>query len=186
MTGKENRGPKGSIRSAKTSKAATVASGFLVFLLGATVVLAFDSGFAQAQATKPSSRPATESSNEDARNQASLLIQRTIDKMAARDLDGLMRCFWRSPDLIFVENEQITIGWDAVRNLLNRRYSNRSRLGTMVAEKVVVRNVAPDLVAGVIWWTIQYAASYESGTSTLVCSKISDSWYIISSSMTRP
>jgi hypothetical protein len=160
-------------------------AGSLVPLLGTLVVLCFDSSLAQVTARRPSPQGETEISNEDARQEANFLIQRAIDRMAARDPDGLMRCFWRSPDLIYVENEQITVGWDSLRNLLYRLYSNRSRSETMVAEKVVVRSVAPNLVAGIIWWTIQNATSNERGTSTLVCSKIGGNWYIISSSLTR-
>jgi hypothetical protein len=55
----------------------------------------------------------------------------------------------------------------------------------MVAAKIVVQTIASNLIAGVVWWTIQYPTSDENGTLTLVCAKIDENWYIISSSMTR-
>jgi hypothetical protein len=159
--------------------------GFLISLISTSLVLAIVPGFGEDQSRSSNSQSATKTFNEGARRDVNLLIQRTLDRTNARDLDGLMRCYWRSPDLIYVENEQITVGWDSVRNLLSRRYSNRTRFGMMVAEKIVVQTIASNLMAGVVWWTIQYPTSDENGTLTLVCAKIDENWYIISSSMTR-
>jgi hypothetical protein len=108
------------------------------------------------------------------------LVKRLFSRVNSKDLNSLMECFWNSPDLVYVKDLEIVIGWYSLRGLLFRRYADPSRLGTIIAERIVVRDITADLASCVIWWTMQRATAGERGTTTIVCHKIGDDWRIIS------
>jgi hypothetical protein len=95
-----------------------------------------------------------------------------------QDLDGYLLPFWQSPNLIYVTEGQFCFGWQDVKALLGRDYSDRSTMGTAVPERIQVSIISDDNATTVDWWTVHFRNVSVYGISTSSWRKFPEGWRI--------
>src|SRR5438046_667464 len=60
--------------------------------------------------------------------QIATLLERQYASWDARDFDGYMAFFWRSPRLVYITEESVWLGWEQVRANVERQYPNKSAM----------------------------------------------------------
>jgi ketosteroid isomerase-like protein len=108
------------------------------------------------------------------------LILKGYDRWNAQDLDGYMEMFWKSPDLVYTVDNEVTWGWAELRAALLRAYPNRSAMGTINSERLQVRVLTSDLATAVNSWSMQFPKVKLVGTSLVTLRKFSEGWRVIS------
>ena len=97
----------------------------------------------------------------------------------ARDLDGYMAPFWRSPQLIYVVDSDVVIGWDNVCGLIHREYPPGLDAGHPILERLQVKMVNPDTAVSVEWWTVHFQNADVHGNTSSAWKKLPEGWRAI-------
>jgi hypothetical protein len=108
------------------------------------------------------------------------LILKGFDRWNARDLDGYMELFWKSPDLVYAFDNQVTWGWADLRAELLRGYPDRSAMGVATSERLEIRVLNADFATAVNSWSMQFPRVKVLGTSVMTVRKFAEGWRIIS------
>src|ERR1700739_4568601 len=87
-------------------------------------ILAFSLSASPLQETDPGSlSPSTATPNFSAEVKTiTQVIANQYQAWNARDIDGYMAAFWRSPLLIYVVDSDVLIGWDNAYGLIRREF----------------------------------------------------------------
>ena len=147
---------------------------FSVFLLGRTFGQEL-TGSAEA-AAKPT--PSIDYKNQSAQ-QITDLILAGFERWNARDLDGYMEMFWRSPDLVYAVDNEVTWGWADLRAELLLGYPDRSAMGVATSERLEIRVLTADFATAVNTWSMQFPKVKVLGTSVVTLRKFAEGWRII-------
>jgi hypothetical protein len=107
------------------------------------------------------------------------LILKGYDRWNARDLDGYMEMFWKSPDLVYAVDNEVTWGWVDLRAELLRGYPDRSAMGVATSEKLEIRVLTTDLATAVNSWSMKFPKVKVLGTSVVMLRKFAEGWRII-------
>ena len=121
----------------------------------------------------------TAAGNSDA--DAEQAIQSVLDQQVAAwnrgDIQGFMRGYWNSPDLIYVGNSKVTRGWQT----LLHRYEELSKtsggqIGTLELQETQITVLSPD--SALVWGTyrVLQPGQDRKGLYTLVLRKFQDGW----------
>ena len=111
------------------------------------------------------------------------VLVKMLERWNARDIDGMMSVYWKSPRLLAVIDTQQFDGWEN----LYRSYKNQSRnpdnMGIVNPTRVLVQLLKPDLAFGIVSWTMRYPdnarASEVVGTTTVDIQKFDSGWKIV-------
>jgi uncharacterized protein (TIGR02246 family) len=95
------------------------------------------------------------------------------------DIDGFMDGYWRSPDTVFVSGDDITRGWQTVRDRYHSKYSDREKMGTLNFSELEVRLIGDDTALVLGRWQLQRSADKPHGRFTLIFRKTSEGWKIV-------
>jgi hypothetical protein len=95
------------------------------------------------------------------------------------DIDGYMKVFWGSPQLIFAVEGEVWIGWDQVKASLIHEYSDRERMGNLMLERLQTNIISTETALTVEWWSIMFGVTRVRGFTTLAWHKFSNGWRII-------
>jgi hypothetical protein len=96
-----------------------------------------------------------------------------------RDIDGYMKPFWFSPQLIFAVEGEVWIGWDQVKANLLQQYSDTERMGNSILERLQTSIVSPETAMSVEWWSIAFRVTKVRGFTTSVWHRFPVGWRII-------
>jgi ketosteroid isomerase-like protein len=98
----------------------------------------------------------------------------------AGDIEGFMQGYVQRDTLRFASGGDITYGWGATLDRYQRRYSDRSKMGTLTFDILSVEqmNAGRGLIFGK--WILQREADAPSGLFTLHMVKTKDGWKIVS------
>jgi hypothetical protein len=107
------------------------------------------------------------------------LILKGYDRWNARDLDGYMEMFWRSSDLVYAVDNEVTWGWADLRAELLRGYPDRTAMGVATSEGLEIRVLTADFATAVNSWSMQFPKVKVLGTSVVMLRKFSVGWRII-------
>jgi uncharacterized protein (TIGR02246 family) len=95
------------------------------------------------------------------------------------DIDRFMEGYWHSPDTVFVSGDDITKGWQTVRDRYHSKYSNREKMGTLTFSDLEIRLIADDAALVLGRWQLQRSADKPHGRFTLIFRKTSEGWKIV-------
>jgi uncharacterized protein (TIGR02246 family) len=96
-----------------------------------------------------------------------------------QDLEGYLNSFWNSPNLLFVTDGQVLLGWAEVKAMIGRYYTDRNAMGVATPERVQVNMISGDSATTVDWWTVQFKTVNVHGISTSSWRKFPEGWRII-------
>jgi hypothetical protein len=147
---------------------------FLVFLLGR----AFGQEFTGSVEAAAGPTPSIAYKNQSAQQITDLILE-GYERWNARDLDGYMEMFWRSPDLVYAVDNEVTWGWADLRAELLRGYPDRSAMGVAASERLEIRVLTADFATAVNTWSMQFPKVKVLGTSVVTLRKFVEGWRIV-------
>ncbi len=95
------------------------------------------------------------------------------------DIDGFMKGYWNSPDLVFVSGVNITRGWQPTIERYKKNYDSRAKMGTLTFSDLEVDVLSKDSATVLGSWAIASEKNNPKGKFTLIFRKFKDGWKII-------
>jgi ketosteroid isomerase-like protein len=135
---------------------------FLLILLGSSIVFA--------QNAKRDEKTASE-------------IRKVMDAQVTAwnngDIDGFMRGYWNSPDLVFVSGANVTRGWQQTIERYKKTYDSRAKMGTLTFSDLEVDVLSKDSATVLGSWALAREKDNPKGKFTLIFRKFRDGWKIV-------
>lgn len=97
----------------------------------------------------------------------------------AGSIDGFMKGYWNSPDLIFVSGDNVTRGWQPTIDRYKKNYDSKAKMGTLTFSDLQVDVLSKDAAVVTGSWALQREADNPHGKFTLIFRKFKDGWKII-------
>jgi len=95
------------------------------------------------------------------------------------DIDAFMNGYAQSASTVFVSGDEVTRGWDTVRERYRKKYSDRTKMGTLTFSEIEVIPLSADSAVVLGRWKLQRANDQPHGRFTLVFKRLPEGWRII-------
>ena len=95
------------------------------------------------------------------------------------DIDAFMNGYAQSASTVFVSGDEVTRGWDTVRERYRKKYSDRTKMGTLTFSEIEVTPLSADSAVVLGRWRLQRANDHPHGRFTLVFKRLPEGWRII-------
>jgi beta-aspartyl-peptidase (threonine type) len=115
--------------------------------------------------------------NSAAEIQSVLIAQQ--DAWNRGDIDAFMNGYARSPSPVFVSKDEVQRGWDTVRERYQKKYSDRTKMGTLTFSEIEVNPLSADSAVVLGRWRLQRANDQPHGRFTLVFKRLAEGWRIV-------
>lgn len=110
-------------------------------------------------------------------------IRRVMDAQTAAwnagDIEGFMRGYWNSPDLVFVSGGNVTRGWQPTVNRYKKNYDSRAKMGTLAFSDLEIEVLSKDAAIVLGSWALAREADNPKGKFTLIFRRFKDGWKIV-------
>ena len=110
-------------------------------------------------------------------------IRAVIDAQAAAwnrgDIDGFMDGYARSPETTFVSGDEVTRGWQTVRDRYAKKYDSREKMGTLTFSDLTITPFCDDAAIVLGSWSLQRKDDQPHGKFTLLFRKLPEGWRIV-------
>ncbi|HEY3662936.1 MAG TPA: nuclear transport factor 2 family protein [Chthoniobacterales bacterium] len=110
-------------------------------------------------------------------------IRATLDEQVAAwnrgEINGFMAGYARSPETTFVSGDEVTHGWQTVRDRYAKKYDSRERMGHLTFSGLTIMPLCDDAVLVLGSWSLQRKADQPHGKFTLVLRKRPEGWRIV-------
>ena len=83
------------------------------------------------------------------------------------DIDGFMRGYWNSDDLVFVSGANVTRGWRPTLEHYKKSYDSRAKMGTLAFSDLEVTVLAPNAAVVLGSWALARDNDNPHGKFTL-------------------
>jgi ketosteroid isomerase-like protein len=114
---------------------------------------------------------------------AKIDIRKVMDEQVAAwnsgDIDGFMKGYWNSPDLVFVSGENLTKGWQPTLDRYKKNYDSRSKMGILAFSDLEIEPLSKDSAKVIGKWALKREKDEPKGRFTLIFRKFKDGWRII-------
>lgn len=95
------------------------------------------------------------------------------------DIDAFMNGYARSASTVFVSGDEVTRGWDIVRERYRNKYSDRTKMGTLTFSEIEVTPLSADSAVVLGRWRLQRTNDQPHGRFTLIFKQLPEGWRII-------
>ena len=105
------------------------------------------------------------------------------------DIDAFMNGYWHSDKTVFVSGDEITRGWQTVRDRYKTKYSDREKMGTLAFSDLEIMTLSADSAVVLGRWQQKRADEPPSrrsgvpgephGRFTLILRKFTEGWRIV-------
>ena len=95
------------------------------------------------------------------------------------DVDGFMRGYWNSPELVFVSGDSVTRGWQPTLDRYKKNYDSREKMGTLKFSDLDVTVISKTAAVVLGNWSLARAADNPKGKFTLIFRKLKNGWQIV-------
>ena len=102
-----------------------------------------------------------------------------IEAWNAGSVDGFMKGYWNSPDLVFVSGARVTRGWQQTLDRYKRSYDTREKMGVLTFSDLEIMPLSKDAAKVLGTWTVKKAGGDATGKFTLIFRKLKEGWRII-------
>ena len=110
-------------------------------------------------------------------------IQTVLDAQAAAwnggQIDGFMAGYAKSEKTTFVSGDEVTHGWQTVRDRYAKKYDSRAKMGTLTFSGLTITPLCPDVAMVLGSWSLQRAKDQPHGKFTLLFRKLPEGWRIV-------
>jgi ketosteroid isomerase-like protein len=129
---------------------------------------------------KPSPSPSNSPAQQTDEEQVYNVILDQVRYWNAHDIEHYMDCFWKSPDLLVVNDGEQVMGWAEVLATYQRGFPNRAEMGSMTLQRVRLQRLGPDFFLGLSWFVVGINGKNSYSTDTMVFQRLSEGWRIVS------
>jgi uncharacterized protein (TIGR02246 family) len=95
------------------------------------------------------------------------------------DIDGFMNGYARADTTVFVSGDEVTRGWQTVRDRYFKKYGDRAKMGTLTFSDLEIELLGPDCAVALGRWELKRANDNPHGRFTLVFRRTPDGWRIV-------
>jgi beta-aspartyl-peptidase (threonine type) len=95
------------------------------------------------------------------------------------DIDGFMKGYARSEKTTFVSGDEVTHGWQTVRDRYARKYDKREKMGMLTFSGLTITPLCDDAAIVLGSWSLQRASDQPHGKFTLLLRKRPEGWRIV-------
>jgi ketosteroid isomerase-like protein len=95
------------------------------------------------------------------------------------DVDGFMRGYWNSADLIFVSGDGVTRGWQPTLDRYKKTYNTREKMGTLKFTDLQIDVISKNAAVVLGSWALTRAGDNPKGKFTLIFKRFGDGWRIV-------
>ena len=95
------------------------------------------------------------------------------------DIDSFMNGYARAETTVFVSGDEVTRGWQTVRDRYLKKYSDRAKMGMLTFSDLEIEQLGPDSAVALGRWELKRAIDNPHGRFTLIFCKTPDGWRIV-------
>ena len=95
------------------------------------------------------------------------------------DIDGFMNGYARAETTVFVSSDEVTRGWQTVRDRYVQKYGDRAKMGTLTFSDLEIEQLGPDSAIALGRWELKRANDNPHGRFTLIFRHTPDGWRIV-------
>lgn len=110
-------------------------------------------------------------------------IRRVMNAQAAAwnagDIEGYMKGYQNSPELVFVSGDTVTKGWQPTLDRYQKRYDSRAKMGTLAFSDLEIEVLSKDSAKVLGSWALARESDNPKGKFTLIFRKFKDGWRIV-------
>jgi ketosteroid isomerase-like protein len=110
-------------------------------------------------------------------------IRAVIDAQVAAwnrgDIDAFMAGYARSPETTFVSGDEVTHGWQTVRDRYAKKYDSREKMGRLTFSDLTITPLCADAAIVLGSWCLQRKDDEPHGKFTLLFRKLPEGWRIV-------
>ena len=118
-----------------------------------------------------------QASNSVAEIQAVLTAQQ--DAWNRGDIDEFMNGYAQSASTVFISEDEVTRGWETVRDRYRAKYSDRAKMGTLSFSEIEVTMLSPDAAVVLGRWRLKRTTDEPHGRFTLIFKRLPEGWRIV-------
>lgn len=95
------------------------------------------------------------------------------------DIEGFMRGYWNSENLVFVSGDNITRGWRPTLDRYRKNYDSPAKMGALKFSDVEINALSKNAAVVLGSWSLTRAGDNPRGKFTLIFRKFKDGWRIV-------
>ena len=95
------------------------------------------------------------------------------------DIDAFMNGYARSASTVFVSQDEVSAGWETVRDRYRVKYSDRTKMGTLSFSEIEVTMLSPDAAVVLGRWRLKRTNDEPHGRFTLIFKRLPEGWRIV-------
>ena|ERR1700751_3071976 len=95
------------------------------------------------------------------------------------DIEAFMNGYARSASTVFVSGDDVTRGWETVRDRYRVKYSDRAKMGTLSFSDIEVTMLSEDAAVVLGRWKLKRASDEPHGRFTLIFKRLPEGWRIV-------
>ena len=95
------------------------------------------------------------------------------------DIDAFMNGYARSASTVFVSQDEVSRGWETVRDRYRVKYSDRTKMGTLSFSEIEVTMLSPDAAVVLGRWRLKRINDEPHGRFTLIFKRLPEGWRIV-------
>jgi ketosteroid isomerase-like protein len=117
--------------------------------------------------------------NETAVAQIRSVLQAQQDAWNRGDIDGFMNGYARLVSTVFISEDTLTRGWQTVRDRYRKKYSSRTKMGTLTFSDLEIILLSSDSAVASGRWNLKRANDQPRGRFTLILKRMREGWRIV-------
>jgi len=94
-------------------------------------------------------------------------------------VEEFMNGYWRSDQTVFVSGDEVTRGWQKVLDRYKKKYSDRSKMGTLTFSDLEITPLSDDSAVVLGSWKLDRTNDQPHGRFTLVFRRFPEGWRIV-------
>jgi beta-aspartyl-peptidase (threonine type) len=95
------------------------------------------------------------------------------------DIDAFMAGYARSPKTTFVSGDEVTHGWQTVRDRYAKKYESREKMGTLTFSDLTITPLCDDAAIVLGSWHLKRKDDEPHGKFTLLFRRLPEGWRIV-------
>ena len=95
------------------------------------------------------------------------------------DIDAFMNGYARSATTVFVSQDEVSRGWETVRDRYRVKYSDRTKMGTLSFSEIEVTMLSPESAVVLGRWRLKRTDDEPHGRFTLILEHLPEGWRIV-------
>jgi ketosteroid isomerase-like protein len=110
-------------------------------------------------------------------------IRAVIDAQEAAwnrgDIDGFMEGYARAPETTFVSGDEVSRGWQTLRDRYAKKYDSHEKMGTLTFSGLTITPLCADAAIVLGSWSVRRKEDQPHGKFTLLFRRLPEGWRIV-------